>query len=219
MRKADAQEAAPIMQRSLQRLLAVVPRSSPAMRTACYALIAKAEMLIQSDMAGPPLIACFDLAVASGATQPQLDIIRAQVLAETVVSLGATMIRDSIMELAMACEGQVISTMAFTSRSDVEALLQTLNPVFHQVEETAADAMDQMTFQALVQLHAAIIYHLTQSARPLPRMVTYAFAQVMPSLAMANRLYYDASRADELRDENKNVHPAFMLPTGRALSF
>jgi hypothetical protein len=35
---------------------------------------------------------------------------------------------------------------------------------------------------------------------------------------MSNRLYYDASRADELRAENKVVHPLFMLPTGQALS-
>jgi len=32
------------------------------------------------------------------------------------------------------------------------------------------------------------------------------------------RLYSDAGRADELRAENDVVHPAFMRPTGYALS-
>jgi prophage DNA circulation protein len=49
-------------------------------------------------------------------------------------------------------------------------------------------------------------------------MVQFAFGGSMPTLVMAQRLYADASRADELRDENKVVHPAFMLPTGMALS-
>jgi prophage DNA circulation protein len=40
----------------------------------------------------------------------------------------------------------------------------------------------------------------------------------MPSVALAHRLYADASRADELRNENKIVHPAFCLRDGRALS-
>jgi prophage DNA circulation protein len=35
---------------------------------------------------------------------------------------------------------------------------------------------------------------------------------------MAYKLYDDASRCDELRQENKVVHPAFCPPTGRALS-
>jgi prophage DNA circulation protein len=35
---------------------------------------------------------------------------------------------------------------------------------------------------------------------------------------LAYRLYADASRADEIRAENKVVHPAFCPPTGIALS-
>jgi prophage DNA circulation protein len=35
---------------------------------------------------------------------------------------------------------------------------------------------------------------------------------------MAYRLYTDASRADDVRDENKVVHPAFCPMTGLALS-
>jgi prophage DNA circulation protein len=35
---------------------------------------------------------------------------------------------------------------------------------------------------------------------------------------MAYKLYQDASRADEIRAENKTVHPAFAQATGIALS-
>jgi len=49
-------------------------------------------------------------------------------------------------------------------------------------------------------------------------MLQFVFASPMPTLVMSNRLYYDASRADQLRDENKIVHPAFCPPQGQALS-
>jgi len=100
----------------------------------------------------------------------------------------------------------------------VDALREQMNDVFGFIEEAAADAMDQMTFRAVTELHAAVIYYLVQTARPLPRMLSYAFADVLPSLVLAYRLYADAGRADELRAENKIIHPAFSLREGLALS-
>jgi prophage DNA circulation protein len=221
MQKRDAQEAAPIMQRSIAALLAAVPtsgRTGADFRTACGSLIANAESLIQSDQAGPPLQACFDLARIAGATQAQLATVRSQTITEAPVSVGATMITGSIIEMCLATEGRVIADMTFVSRQDADALRLQLNTVFAGMEEYLADAMDQMSYRAVVQLHAAIIYYLVQTARPLPRMVTFAFAQSMPTLVLAQRLYADATRADELLAENKVVHPAFAPPTGMALS-
>src|SRR5215469_10840373 len=40
--------------------------------------------------------------------------------------------------------------------------------------------------------------HLVITALPLPRMLGYQFAQVLPSLVIAQRLYQDPSRADEI---------------------
>jgi prophage DNA circulation protein len=221
MQKPDAKEAAPIMQRGIKALLAAVPtsgRTGADFRTACGSLIANAAALIQSDAAGPPLIECFDLARQAGATQAQLASVRNETIAETPVTVGATMIRDSIVQTCLSAEGYVIAATSFTSREDVDALREEMNNVFASVEESAADAMDQMTFRAVIQLHSAVVYFLVQTARPLPRMVSFAFATAMPTLRMAQRLYADGGRADELRDENKVVHPAFAPATGKALS-
>jgi prophage DNA circulation protein len=70
----------------------------------------------------------------------------------------------------------------------------------------------------VLKLHAAITMHLTETARPLPRMIAFQFNMTMPSVVLAQRLYADASRADELRAENKIVHPAFCPRQGLALS-
>jgi prophage DNA circulation protein len=221
MFKPEAHEAAPILQRALYALLAAVPthgRGGSDVRTACGDLIANAEFLIERDQAGPPLLECFELAHTASVTQKQLAYVRSTVLAETPKTVGATIVKNSIVRMCLAEEALIISGMDFVSREDVDALKLDVNAAFATAEEIAADDMDAMTYRALVELHAAITFHMTETARPLPRMLRFRFAAPMPTLITAQRLYYDANRADELRKENRCVHPAFMLPSGRALS-
>jgi prophage DNA circulation protein len=73
-------------------------------------------------------------------------------------------------------------------------------------------------YQAVVGCHAALMQYLVAEARPLPRMVEYGFSKRMPTLVLAQRLYQDPSRADELRLENRIVHPLFAPAAGRCLS-
>jgi prophage DNA circulation protein len=221
MLKDETKEATPIVQRALFNLLSVSIARSPAgsdLKTAVGMLHAKAAQLIYTDQLGPPLSQCFELARANNITQPQLDWVRQQTALEAPVSLGATMIKESIMRLCLVTEGLVIAGMTFISRSDVEAFQKVVNGIFNDAEETAADEMDQMTYRTLIELHAGIIAFLVETARPLPDMLNFLFATPMPTLVMSNRLYYDATRADEMRAENNVVHPLFMRPAGRALS-
>jgi prophage DNA circulation protein len=106
----------------------------------------------------------------------------------------------------------------FVSREDVDQVSATINSSFDDMEEELADEMDAMGWRAVLKLHAAMTLHLVETARPLPRMVAYHFNLNLPSVVLAHRLYADASRADELRAENKIVHPAFCPLDGRALS-
>jgi hypothetical protein len=226
MVKADAVEATPLLQRSLRNLLMAVPSQgvpSAAFRTACGWFSANAEILLLQDAWGPQLQLCFSLAQQVGGTQQQIDWVRVQAMAEAPATLGGKLAQNSVIRMCLATEGTIIAGMTFVSRDDVDALLAEMNLAFNAAEEVAADDMDQMTYRALVALHGGVSYFLTESARPLPRMVSFQFARVMPSLVMANRLYPSetkpgAARADELVAENNIVHPAFMQPTGRALS-
>src|SRR5262245_33619705 len=221
MDKADSAEAAPIIQRAATYLLAAAPtrgRAGANLRTAIGALRANAQRLVQKDVAGEPLDECFDLSRKCGITQKQLSFVRGKTLEEKPKTLGATLIKNVIVNLCLAHEGRVIADMVFTNREQVEQLKKQMNEAFNLVEEVAADDMDQDTYIAMVRLHAAIIFHLTETARPLPRMLRFQFATPLATLIMSQRLYYDASRADELREENKVIHPAFARPYGRALS-
>jgi prophage DNA circulation protein len=128
------------------------------------------------------------------------------------------MTKDTLIELAFTTEGYVIADMVFVSRQDVDLVRIVINAAFDDMEEELADQMDSMTWRAVLKLHAAMSMHLVETARPLPRMLPYHFNLVLPSVTLAHRLYADASRADELRNENKIVHPAFCLRDGVAMS-
>jgi prophage DNA circulation protein len=138
--------------------------------------------------------------------------------AETPISLGANMIRDRSIHLTLAQEGKIISAMVFNSRQDVDALLQAIQAPFNAAEETTADTMSGADYIALIELRAAIVNYLVVTARPLPSMLTYQFAKSLPSLVISQRLYGDASYYDDIRNENKVVHPAFCPTIGQALS-
>jgi prophage DNA circulation protein len=221
MYKADAQEAAPLAARMLTNMLSFTAtrgRSGSDFRTAVGQFIADAAKLIQLDQAGAPLLDIFEKGRLAGITQKQMAAARVKVSQETPLSLGATLIQTSLIELALATEARIIAGMTFVSRSDVDAIKAVMDAGFDPMMEIVADDMDQASFIALVQLHAAVSFFLIETARPLPRVLNYEFYETLPSLIIAYRLYADAGRADELRAENKIVHPAFMPRTGIALS-
>jgi prophage DNA circulation protein len=140
-------------------------------------------------------------------------------VAETPVSLIAVLVLQACVAFSLQQMSLALTAVAFTSREDVDAVLPEINAAFDQAEEAAADAMALTAYRMLIALHAATTYFLFQTAQPLPQMLDFQFAAVRPTLIQSYRLYADASRADQLRDENKVVHPAFAPRQGQALSF
>lgn len=221
MNRHDANEAAPLVDRMLANLVATVPakgRAGSDARTAIGDTRANAFKLCVGDALGSPLIQCFTLARLAGASLTQIEVVRQGVAAEVTATLGGALVENAGIRLCLATQARIIAALTFVSRQDVDALKQQLQQPFQDAEEIAADDMDQATFAALIALHGAVTNHLVATARPLPRMLNFQFYEPLPSLVMAYRLYGDAGRADELREENKVVHPAFCQQTGRALS-
>lgn len=221
MNKSDTREAAPLIDRVLDGLLKLIPtrgRAGSEARSLIGDTRANITSLLKNDELGPPLDQCFEATRVAGAIQNGFAALRGTIEAESPVTLGAVLMKNSCVGLCLAEETRILAEMVFVSRQDVDALKTIMNAGFIAAEEIAADDMDQMTYRALVEAHAAVINYLVETGRPLARVVNFRFAVTQPTLVMAYRLYQDAGRADELRAENKTVHPAFSLPTGVALS-
>jgi prophage DNA circulation protein len=221
MKRADVNEAAPIVDRMLAKLVSFVPakgRAGVDVRTAVGDTRAHARKLCTDDALGPPLDNCFEQARLAGVTWQQLETVRYFVDQEPVTTLGGALVKNCGVRLCLAVTAEIVANMTFVSRQHVDTLKKQLQQPFQDAEEVAADEMDQMTFQTLIGTRGALTNHLVQTALPLPRMIGYQFYAILPSLVLSYRLYDDASRCDEVRDENKIVHPAFCPLQGLALS-
>lgn len=221
MFKPEIEEAEPIIHVTMDALLRWAPtrgRPGSDLRRACGDVKARCKRYLHDDTIGPPLARAFELARQTGITFPQMNIVRTIVAAQMALTIGAIVVRDACIELALVEMGNILAGMEFVSKADVDKLRTDVNLAFAAVEEEVADQMDSVRYRALIGLHAGITAYLIERARPLPQMLYFRFAVAAPTLVLAYKLYSDASRCDELRRENKVIHPAFQLPTGLALS-
>jgi prophage DNA circulation protein len=218
----DIDEAAAIMIRALSNLLGTMPSTvgtqGAAVRRACGDLTANAPFAIRDATAPADLANCFELARQAGATFDLLDRMRLATEAERPATVAAVVIAVVIIRFALIEQSRILAATVFKSRDEIDRYMVRVRDAFYPSETFAADIHDTINYRALVALHAAVTNDLATRALPLPRVVAYSFAQRMPALWIANRLYGDATREQEIIDQNKPVHPAFMTPTGNVLS-
>src|SRR5262249_4762298 len=156
-------------------------RQGADLRRACGDMQANAESLIYHNEVAAPLRNCFDQARITGGTLDEFDRIRAQVLTATPKMLSGKLMQDACIMFALQQMGMVIAATDFTSREDVDKVKSLVIAAFRPAEEVVADEMASTLLLAMYRLHAAIMFHLYATARPLPRMLNYQFAAVRPS--------------------------------------
>jgi hypothetical protein len=162
--------------------------------------------------------ACFDQARLAGGTFVGMDAVRTAALGLSPVGPPAIAIKNFAIRMALAEEGQILAATTFTSRQQIDDYFAQINASFDAAIVVAADNGDNVSYQALITLYAAVSNDLGTRALSLPTLVQYSFATRMPSLWLAQRLYQDPTRAKQLVLENMPIHPLFMPAAGIALS-
>ncbi|KYK43436.1 hypothetical protein A1D31_18635 [Bradyrhizobium liaoningense] len=219
----EADECIAIVARIGPVILSTVPASrkgpdASQLRHAVGAMMARAGELLASHGFSEAMRSCLDQARLAGATLTSMGEVRLAALEEKPVSLPATLTVLCIIRLCLAQEARIVGEMVFTSRDDASNTATEITAAFSDAAEVASDNLDAGSYMAIINLQATVIKRLVDVGRSLPRVITYSYAGVMPALTMAQRAYSDADRAQELIDENKVVHPAFMPMTGRMLA-
>jgi prophage DNA circulation protein len=140
------------------------------------------------------------------------------------IGLGAAMatMRDA---MAAACRRAALVSLALASSAyqpvsydDAAALRVALAAALDTEILAAGDAGEDASYVALKQLRAGVILDLTVRGANLPAVVTVNFRTALPSLAIAQMLYRDASRSDEIAAESGAIHPAFCPISFQALA-
>jgi prophage DNA circulation protein len=105
-----------------------------------------------------------------------------------------------------------------TSYDDAAAKLSMIAEMLDAEMLIAGDAGADDTFKALRDLRTAIINDLRERGASLAPIQTVTVGRPLPALALAQRLYRDPDRADELIRQANPVSPLFMPTTFKALA-
>jgi hypothetical protein len=189
-----------------------------AVRQACGDLNARTSIYVIDGTFANRLLNCFRLATAAGMTLDWMDQVLTGLVNEQPTSLMSSSVVQNSLIMSIAQDGRIIAATVYVSRNDVDATMQRMNNWFEIIKDIIADTMSGPAYEAFITLTGAITRHLTDTARPLPRMLNYTLASTMPGLAASQYIYGDGSRDEELAAENKVVHPLFMPRNLRALS-
>lgn len=121
---------------------------------------------------------------------------QAAVVTETTVTLANGGTRPATTDTEYDSHQQAVDTRdALVDRLDTEA------------ESTQSDT----AYIALSALRTEVVKAVPSPAQDLPRLVSYAPRQTLPSLLVAYQLYGDAARADEIARRNSPRNPGFLI--------
>lgn len=122
--------------------------------------------------------------------------------------------------IIVLCTGAMTSSAAEanpTSRDEAERLAQRVSQQLDEALVVVGDRADDELYNALLSIRTAYISTMMERSSGLSDLMLVTMTQPIPALTLANRLYQDASRADELIQEALVPHPAFMPLTMKVL--
>ena len=196
--------------RSTAAVVATIAASDGAARPLCSSLQAQAEAVIDAALLGTRWADIADALAADGAAVDRLELALDRLVAVTASTDDAAAARTVAEMACLVALAAAVPTEPLRSLDDAEALIARLADRFARVEDAIADVDDGAHWRALAGLQAAVASYLSTATTALPRRRTVQLAAHEPSLTVAQRLYQDAARGDELATENAVIHPAFL---------
>lgn len=127
------------------------------------------------------------------------------------VSVTAMLRRAAVIALANSTTGY-----ALTSYEDAQQLRTRVCEALDAEIVIAADSGDDATFLALSALETAVVQDLTTRGESLATMQDITLGASLPVIVLAQRLYQDVTRYDDLLQQIDPVNPAFAPASFRA---
>jgi prophage DNA circulation protein len=119
---------------------------------------------------------------------------------------------------ALAQLAQTLTTYQPSSQNDAQTVLRQVVAIFDAEITIAGDAGDDESYQALRATRQAIIADLSARGGDLAVIAKFTFQAALPSLALAERIYRDATREPGLVQQAAPRHPAFCPLSFNALA-
>ncbi|MDA6077492.1 hypothetical protein O0544_17610 [Edwardsiella anguillarum] len=122
--------------------------------------------------------------------------------------------------IVVLCSGamtRVAADASPTSRDEAEAITQRVSVQLDTALILTGDRAEDGMYGGLFAVRSSFLATMSDRASGLSELIQVTMAQPLPALTLANRLYQDAIRADELVQEVRVPHPAFMPTTMKVL--
>ncbi|MFT8430736.1 DNA circularization protein [Acetobacter orientalis] len=175
-----------------QTLVELVRNSLPDPGAQIAALLVMAGFVVQPESTTAPIGA----AIATGQS-----------------AMAALCQHMALASLALACE-----SWQPTSSNEAESLRRLVSDKLDIAATQAADAGLTDIWQVLRSLRSALTTELSDRASQLPEQITVTRNEPVPALLLAQQLYADGTRSDDLIRRANPIHPAFMPTSFEALS-
>lgn len=160
------------------------------------------------------LAATVDPAVAIRLLTALADFYPAEPTTASVIGMAMASMQTALGALARrAALAALVRASALyqpTSRDDAAALRDALAGILDAEILIAGDSGDDGSYVALRALRVAMVVDLNSRGAGLPPMKVFELPANMTALAIAQRLYQNAERGDQLIIEADPPHPAFM---------
>jgi prophage DNA circulation protein len=119
---------------------------------------------------------------------------------------------------AVIALGRVYARTEFAAQDDADTARDQLADLIDGLATAAADGGDDQGFLSWQSYYQSAIDDLTTRAKQAPSTLSFTMGIAVPSLVLAQRLYQDPSRGDELVARNLSPHPLFVGPSVQALT-
>jgi prophage DNA circulation protein len=208
--------------------------------TAARAETAAAILALKTTVVALGVTTAADLAAAAQATvatvlaalpDPQDAVRLLQVLAgftptgptgSDAVGVAIGIMRDALGDMlrraAIAALARASAIYNPSSYNDAMTVMTSVVGVIDDEITVAGDKGDDRTYRALRSLRMSVVADLTTRGGDLAQLMTVTAAMPIPSLALAYRLYGDATREAEIVGDANPPHPAFMPVSFQALA-
>jgi hypothetical protein len=219
----QAEDAANLLRNLLNLILTSIPSEQSKERDELRRLVGilrdNAENAVRGTTLGTDLQNIYLAADDAGATFRGIDEARKYLMSQVASKSALTQIifRNALI-MTLGEQSKIITRMPFATQDQIKNMMVYMAAAFDNAKAIGIDEVDVLVYQTLNAMGAALMNHLGTTELQLPRMLSYSTAIPMPSLYLANRIYADPSRADEIAAQNSVVHPAFMPMTIRVRS-
>ena len=169
----------------------------------------------------PAAIAALVDALYAACADPA-DAIRLLIEVLTFTPLGYTESASAVAGMFQRAAAAALTTAVGdyqpSSADDAMALMIRVAALLDDLATEAADDGDDDSFNALRAARVSVVKDLRARGGSLAQITTFTTGRPLPSLNLAQRLYRDATRADQMVGQVACIHPLFMPTSFQALS-